>query len=121
MQLCLILLAATLSWCGTVGDGVPYQPPIAKSDVRQRQEHAEQLLHAAFQDARQQDVPVSIQSVQEFKQLVQQNARALALLAAAGLIAVAVVTCAMSGDACVRRRLNYNRRQPIVVEEVVSE
>lgn len=60
-------------------------------------------------------------STGQMKQIVQQNARLLALLGAVGITATTLVSCALSSDTCVRRRLNRNRRLAIVATDSPNE
>lgn len=46
----------------------------------------------------------------DLKEFITRNLRIVSLGAAASLLFVAVATCVMSTDVCVRRRLNRNRQ-----------
>lgn len=60
--------------------------------------------------------PTPVAPAAPLRDVLRDNVKSLALAASAALIGIVVVACALSSDACVRRRINRGRKVPIAVD-----
>lgn len=124
LALCFLLLSlATASYVATLGK---YEPAKRTDDVARdqapyndsvRDESLWVVTLGKASDATSPFYHLHKLSPRELRDMLQQNFKIVAIIAAAVLVGGALLTCAMSADSCVRWRLNRNRRVPIGVSQ----
>lgn len=113
----LLISLAAASYVATLGKYEPTkradvardQPP-SNDSARDDSWPATLEVTAPFYDVRK-------LSPRELRDMLQQNFKIVAIIAAAVLVGATLLTCVMSADSCVRWRLNRNRRVPIGVSQ----